>query len=78
MKRLAPIDLTGRVFGCFRVLRDLHPDGGQRRRVRCLCACGKESLVRVQNLLHPSGKNIRCLSNGCLDRQRAAAEKVSA
>ena len=55
---MRPIDLTGQVFGLWRVLGPAGKDAGGRLLWRCRCSCGAERVVLSSNLR--GGKSTSC------------------
>lgn len=62
-------DLTGQKFGRLTVMRrgeDMVTSSGRHYvRWKCLCECGKETLVATQNLLRGTTKSCGCLAIDC-------------
>ena len=72
MKKL---DLKGQRFGRLTVLSPA-PNRGKLTRWRCLCDCGKETLVDTQNLRSGKVKSCGCL-NRALARERCTTHGLS-
>ena len=62
------IDLTGRRFGKLLVLEYERTDGHGQRHWRCKCDCGRETVVRSNNLLSGLTKGCGGTGNGCVRR----------
>jgi hypothetical protein len=58
-------DLTGKTFGSLTAVFVDHADAHRERHWKCVCACGKEIVVRQSNLT--SGKTKSC---GCVHRNK--------
>ena len=56
------IDLTGMVFGKLTVLERAANPGSKIAKFRCLCECGKETVVRAGHLKNGHTKSCGCLS----------------
>ena len=64
-------NLVGKKFGKLTVIEKaedhIYPSGKHRPRYKCLCDCGKETIVMANAL-----KNGSCKSCGCLQKERAS------
>lgn len=56
-----PIDLTGQKFGMLTVLKFVKKDKWDDPMYKCLCDCGKETIVRGSNLICGTTKSCGCL-----------------
>ena len=66
-----PVDITGRQFGRLTALQFDHRDKNGKAIWKCICSCGKETVVRYDSLISGNTKSCGC-QKGKETRKRPA------
>ncbi len=62
---MSKLDIIGRQYGYLTVLEEVKDNSYKRRKVRCICSCGKEIICTVLSLT--SGHTMSC---GCMRKSK--------